>query len=60
VLGCLFVALAAVSDSLYAVLAAAVAGRLRRSERARRIRRLVSGTVFVALGATAATAKRAS
>jgi hypothetical protein len=33
---------------------------LRRSERARRIRRLVSGTVFVALGATAATAKRAS
>jgi threonine/homoserine/homoserine lactone efflux protein len=60
VLGGVFVVLAVISDSLYALLAAALADTLRRSERARRIRRLVSGSVFVALGATAATAKRAA
>jgi threonine/homoserine/homoserine lactone efflux protein len=59
-LGCLFVAIAVVSDSAYALAAAALAGRLRRSERARRIRRLFTGGVFVVLGVTAATAKRAT
>jgi threonine/homoserine/homoserine lactone efflux protein len=59
-LGCVFVAIAVFSDSAYALLAAALAGRLRRSERARRIRRLFTGGVFIVLGATAATAKRAT
>jgi threonine/homoserine/homoserine lactone efflux protein len=58
-LGCIFVGLAAVSDSTYALVAAALARRLNRSERARRVRRLVSGGIFIALGTTAAAAKRA-
>jgi threonine/homoserine/homoserine lactone efflux protein len=58
VLGAVFVALAAVSDSTYAVVAAALADRIRGSERARQIKRWVSGGIFVALGATAAAAKR--
>jgi threonine/homoserine/homoserine lactone efflux protein len=60
VLGTAFVAIAVVSDSTYALAASALAGRLNRSERARRLRRLVSGGIFVALGAAAATAKRAT
>src|SRR5262245_29190627 len=60
VLGTVFVLLAVVSDCTYALLASALAGRLRRSERARRIRRVVSGGIFVALGAAAATARRAT
>jgi threonine/homoserine/homoserine lactone efflux protein len=60
IFGCLFVVLAVLSDSAYAVAAAALAGWLRASERARRIRRVVTGSVFVVLGVTAATAKRAA
>jgi threonine/homoserine/homoserine lactone efflux protein len=60
VLGLVFVLLAVLSDSTYALVAAALAGRLRASERARRLRRYVTGGVFVALGVTAATAKRAT
>jgi threonine/homoserine/homoserine lactone efflux protein len=60
VLGTVFVALAVVSDCTYALLASALAARLGRSDRAKRLRRLVSGGIFVALGATAATAKRAT
>jgi threonine/homoserine/homoserine lactone efflux protein len=59
-LGCLFVALAVLSDSTYAVTASALAGRVRRSVRARRVKRYLTGTIFVALGATAAAAKRAT
>src|SRR5262249_27962161 len=59
VLGTVFVAMAVVSDCTYALAASALAGRIGRSERAKRMRRLVSGGLFVALGATAATAKRA-
>jgi threonine/homoserine/homoserine lactone efflux protein len=58
ILGAIFVAMAVVSDATYAVTAAALSDRLRTSLRARRIQRWVSGTVFVALGATAALAKR--
>jgi threonine/homoserine/homoserine lactone efflux protein len=58
ILGAIFVAMAVVSDSTYAVAAAALSDRLRNSLRARRIQRWVSGTIFVALGATAAFAKR--
>jgi threonine/homoserine/homoserine lactone efflux protein len=58
VLGTVFVLLAVLSDSVYAVVAAALAGRVRGSRRARQVRRYVSGSIFVALGATAAAARR--
>jgi threonine/homoserine/homoserine lactone efflux protein len=58
VLGAVFVVLAVVSDSTYAVVTAAVAARVRESRRATQIRRYVSGTIFVALGVTAAAARR--
>jgi threonine/homoserine/homoserine lactone efflux protein len=58
-LGCLFSTIAFASDSTYAVLADALAGRIRRSERANRIRRFVTGGIFVTLGVTAAAAHRA-
>jgi threonine/homoserine/homoserine lactone efflux protein len=60
VLGCLFVGIAVVSDSAYAVAAAALAGRVRGSARAQKLKRFFTGSVFVALGATAAAAKRAT
>ena len=59
-LGCLFVAIAFCSDSLYALLAAGLAGRLRRGRAAARIRRWLSGSIFVALGVSAAAARRAT
>jgi threonine/homoserine/homoserine lactone efflux protein len=59
VLGAVFVVLATVSDSTYAVVTAAVADRVRGSSRARQVRRYLSGSIFVALGVTAATARRA-
>lgn len=58
VLGSVFVVIAAVSDSAYAVATAALASRVRGSSRARQIKRYVSGSIFVALGVTAATARR--
>jgi threonine/homoserine/homoserine lactone efflux protein len=58
VLGAAFVVLAALSDSTYAVVAAALAGRVRGSRRAQQMRRYVSGTIFVALGVTAAAARQ--
>ena len=39
--------------------AAALADRIRASRRARRIKRYLTGGIFVALGVTAATARRA-
>ena len=60
VLGCIFVAIAVVSDCTYALVASALAGKLRGSARARRVQRYVSGGIFVALGVTAAAARRAS
>ena len=59
-LGCIFVAIAVVSDSTYAFAAAAFAGKLRGSARARQIQRYVTGGIFVALGVSAAAARRAS
>jgi len=59
-LGCLFVAIAFCSDTVYALLADALAGRLRRGRAAVRIRRWVSGSIFVALGLSAAAARRAT
>lgn len=57
-LGVVFVAIAVVSDSTYAVVAAALADRIRGSRRAAQVKRWVSGGIFVALGATAAAARR--
>jgi threonine/homoserine/homoserine lactone efflux protein len=59
-LGLLFVAIAAVSDCAYALLASMLAGRLRASPRATRVRAWASGGIFVALGITAAAAHRAT
>ncbi|HEY3922701.1 MAG TPA: LysE family translocator [Gaiellaceae bacterium] len=58
VLGCSFVVIAVLSDSTYALVASALAGRIRGSRRATQVKRYVSGTIFVALGATAAAARR--
>jgi threonine/homoserine/homoserine lactone efflux protein len=58
VLGTVFVLLAVLSDSAYAVVAAALADRVRGSRRAQQVRRYVSGSIFVALGVTAAAARR--
>ncbi len=55
VLGFVFVGLGLVTDSLYALAAGTVAGLLRRKRSAVRYG---SGIVFIALGATAALAKR--
>jgi threonine/homoserine/homoserine lactone efflux protein len=57
-LGVVFVAIALASDAAYASLAALLARRLRRSGRGARLRRRVSGGIFVALGVTAAAARR--
>jgi threonine/homoserine/homoserine lactone efflux protein len=54
VLGGLFLALGVLSDSAYALLAGTVARRFGRSGSARRNTRLVTGGVYVALGAGAA------
>ena len=56
VLGFVFVGLGLVTDSLYALGAGTVAGLLRRKRTAVRYG---SGVVYIALGATAALAKRA-
>jgi threonine/homoserine/homoserine lactone efflux protein len=58
ILGLLFATIALISDLGYAVLADALAGRVRRSGRAARIRRFATGGIFVALGITAAAAHR--
>jgi len=42
----------------YALAADALAGRLRRNGAAARIRRYVSGGIFIALGISAAAARR--
>ena len=59
-LGCLFAAIALTSDAVYALAADALAGRLRRNGGAARLRRYVSGGIFVALGVSAAAARRAT
>jgi len=58
ILGLLFASIALLSDLGYAVLADALAGRVRQSGRAARLRRFATGGIFVALGITAAAAHR--
>jgi threonine/homoserine/homoserine lactone efflux protein len=56
VLGLVFISLGLISDSAYALAAAAFGGVLRRSARARRAERMVSSGVYVGLGVTTALA----
>jgi threonine/homoserine/homoserine lactone efflux protein len=56
----LFAVIAFTSDVCYALVADLLAGKLRRSGAGAKLRRFVSGGIFVALGVTAATARRAS
>lgn len=58
VLGLVFVGLAVVSDALWALAAGAAASRLRSARGFLAVRRYVSGSVFVGLGAVTALAKR--
>jgi threonine/homoserine/homoserine lactone efflux protein len=58
ILGLLFASIALLSDLTYALLADALAGRVRRSGRAARVRRFATGGIFVALGVSAAAAHR--
>jgi threonine/homoserine/homoserine lactone efflux protein len=53
-LGMMFVALATCTDSLYALLASSVGGWLFRRSGFRRARRYVTGSIYIALGLTAA------
>ncbi len=58
VLGLVFVVLAVTSDTVWALAAGAASARLRTSARFLAVQRYVSGSVFVALGALTAAAKR--
>ena len=58
VLGLLFVVLAVLSDSVWALAAGTASQRLRGSRRFLAMRRYVSGSVFLGLGALTAAAKR--
>jgi threonine/homoserine/homoserine lactone efflux protein len=58
-LGLFFAAIAFASDCMYALLADALASRLRRGTRAAKVQRFVSGGIFIALGGVAAAAHRA-
>ena len=60
VLGVLFVSVAVLSDMTYALVSDAIAGRIRRTGTGAKIRRWVTGGVFVALGITAAVARRST
>ncbi len=60
VLGLTFATIAFASDAMYALLADLVASRLRRGGRGARLRRFATGGIFIALGATAAAARRAT
>jgi len=57
-LGLMFVTIAVVSDSLWAVAAGSAATWLRGNRGFLAVRRYVSGTIFVALGAVTALSKR--
>jgi threonine/homoserine/homoserine lactone efflux protein len=58
VLGLVFVVIAVVSDSLWALAAGTASERLRGNRRFLSVQRYVSGSVFVGLGALTAVAKR--
>nr|BFE86895.1 hypothetical protein GCM10020093_094960 [Planobispora longispora] len=53
-LGMIWIVLGLASDGAFALLSSAMAGRLRRSARARRRLDVTSGVIYLGLGATAA------
>jgi threonine/homoserine/homoserine lactone efflux protein len=57
-LGAIFVVIALTSDLVWALVAGTAGAVLRRSRTFLRVQRYVSGTIFVGLGALAATANR--
>jgi threonine/homoserine/homoserine lactone efflux protein len=59
-LGVVFVFVAVLSDMTYALVSDAIAGRIRRTGTGAKIRRWLAGGVFVALGITAAAARRST
>jgi threonine/homoserine/homoserine lactone efflux protein len=59
-LGVVFVSVAVLSDMTYALVSDAIAGRIRRTGRGAKVRRRLTGGVFVALGITAAAARRST
>jgi threonine/homoserine/homoserine lactone efflux protein len=58
VLGLVFVVIAVISDSVWALAAGTASERLRGNRRFLSVQRYVSGSVFVGLGALTAAAKR--
>ena len=60
VLGTIFAVIALISDATYALLADALAGRIRRTGAGARVRRYVTGSIFIGLGVSAAAARRAA
>ncbi len=58
VLGLVFVLIAVISDSVWALAAGTASERLRGNRRFLSVQRYVSGSVFVGLGALTAAAKR--
>jgi threonine/homoserine/homoserine lactone efflux protein len=58
VLGVLFVTVAVLSDMTYALVSDAIAGKLRRTGTGAKVRRWLTGSVFVVLGISAAAARR--
>lgn len=60
VLGIVFVSVAVLSDMTYALVSDAIAGRIRRTGTGAKVRRWLTGGVFVALGITAAAARRST
>jgi threonine/homoserine/homoserine lactone efflux protein len=59
-LGVTFVAVAVLSDMTYALVSDAIAGRIRRTGTGAKIRRWLTGGIFVVLGITAAAARRST
>ena len=55
-LGCIFILLALISDSMYALVAATVGQWLKGSRSVVRAERYVVGSVYIGLGVTAALA----
>jgi threonine/homoserine/homoserine lactone efflux protein len=55
-LGCVFILLALLSDSMYALLAGTVGHRLKAVPSVRRAERYVVGSVYIGLGVSAACA----
>jgi threonine/homoserine/homoserine lactone efflux protein len=59
-LGIVFVLVAVLSDMTYALVSDAIAGRIRRTGTGAKVRRWLTGGVFIALGITAAAARRST